>query len=393
MARDRLGIKPLVYTVTPDGYLLFASEIKALLVHPGVGRKIDLPSIENYFALGYVPEPATIYRDIHKLEAGHTLLVNNQRMAEPVQYWDVPFEPAFKGSYDDACTELTDRLQEAIDIRMVAEVPLGAFLSGGVDSSAVVALMSELRQEPVHTCSIGMASEKYDESEYADMVSRRFETDHHHRIVGEDDFNLIDNLAAIYDEPYADSSALPTLRVCELARKRVTVALSGDGSDEFLSGYRRHRWHMKEEQLRQKIPLPLRKSVFGPMGRVYPKADWAPQVFRAKSTLQSLSMDSVAAYFNSVSMNSDIQRSRMFSRKFSSRLDGANALDVFRRHAANAPDTHPMALIQYLDSKTYLIDDILTKVDKSQYGALAGSQSAISGSRVCFLGVHVASRF
>lgn len=365
LARDRLGIKPLVYSETNDGYLIFASEPKALLMHPAVSRKIKLTSVENYFALGYVPEPDTIFANIKKLEAGHRLLVKQGRVQQTNRYWDVPFKSHAHADFDETQQELIERLKEAIDIRLVSEVPLGAFLSGGVDSSAVVALMSELQDDPVQTCSIGMSTSSFDESNYAKQVSSLFHTDHHHKLVGDDDYSLVDKLAAIYDEPFADSSALPTYRVCELARNQVTVALSGDGADELMSGYRRHRWHMKEEMIRRNIPLSIRRFSFGPLAALYPKADWAPQVLRAKSTLQSLSMDAVSAYFNTMSIIPNQQRSKLYSEQFRKSLAGYSALEVFKRHAANAPSSDPLSLIQYIDIKTYLIDDILTKVDKA----------------------------
>ena len=175
------------------------------------------------------------------------------------------------------------------------------------------------------------------------------------------DFDLIDQLAGLYDEPYADSSAIPTYRVCQLARKHVTVALSGDGGDESFAGYRRYRMHMMEERMRQPLPLTLRRPVFGLLGRMYPKADWAPRVLRGKSTLQALARDSVQAYFHSVSILRDDMRSRLYSNTFKSQLGGYNAIEVFKRHAAKANHDEPLSLIQYLDLKTYLIGDINTK--------------------------------
>lgn len=186
----------------------------------------------------------------------------------------------------DAQGELVERLREAVKIRLVAEVPLGAFLSGGVDSSAVVAMMAGLDEGAVHTCSIAFKDKAFDESEYARQVAGLYKTDHFVETVDTDDYGLLDTLAHLYDEPYADSSAIPTYRVCQLARKRVTVALSGDGGDENLAGYRRYRYAMAEQSVRGRIPEALRKPVFGTLGRVYPKADWAPRVLRAKTTLK-----------------------------------------------------------------------------------------------------------
>jgi asparagine synthase (glutamine-hydrolysing) len=183
--------------------------------------------------------------------------------------------------------------------------------------------------------------------------------------VDPDDFSLLDQLAGLYDEPYADSSALPTYRVCELAKKQVTVVLSGDGGDENLAGYRRHRWHVYEERMRSLFPAVIRKPLFGFMGRIYPKADWAPKVFRAKSTFESIARDSMEGYFHSVSVMSNEVRAKLFSSQLKQELQGYQAVDVFRRYINQAPTDHPLSLVQYLDIKTYLPGDILTKVDRA----------------------------
>jgi asparagine synthase (glutamine-hydrolysing) len=250
-------------------------------------------------------------------------------------------------------------------LRLISEVPLGAFLSGGVDSSAVVASMADMSPEPVNTCSISFADPAYDESRYARQVADRYETRHYVDRVESDDFDLIDELARLYDEPFADSSAIPTYRVCQLARKHVTVALSGDGGDENFGGYRRYRLHMMEERMRSLLPLSVRRPMFGLLGYAYPKADWAPRMFRAKSTFEALGRDSVGAYFHGVSILRDPMRRRLFTDALRSQLGGYNAVEVFRRHARQANTDDPLALVQYLDLKTYLVGDINTKVDRA----------------------------
>jgi asparagine synthase (glutamine-hydrolysing) len=365
LARDRLGIKPLHYALLSDGRLLFGSELKSLLVYDGLPRTIEPRSVEDYFALGYVPEPRTIFKDVFKLPPGHTLRIRRgDTRLQPKQYWDVDFSPNGVTDEKDACEQMIERLEEATRIRMIADVPLGAFLSGGVDSSAVVALMAGLNNEPVNTCSISFGDPAYNESNFASMVADQYHTDHRVGEVSADDFDLMEKLVDIYDEPYADSSAMPTYRVCELARKRVTVALSGDGGDENLAGYRRYRWHMYEQKMRSILPLSLRRPLFGTLGRLYPKADWAPKVFRAKSTFEALARDDVEGYFHSVSILGDSIRAKLFSSDFHRELQGHRAVDVFREHARNAPE-HPLSRVQYLDMKTYLVGDILTKVDRA----------------------------
>jgi asparagine synthase (glutamine-hydrolysing) len=366
LARDRLGVKPLYYAMTPDGWFAFSSELKALRMHPSLPREIDPQAVEDYFAYGYVPEPKTIYKGALKLSPGFRLTQKvGAPLAAPQQFWDVPFKLHEKMTESDAQGELVERLREAVKIRLVAEVPLGAFLSGGVDSSAVVAMMAGLDEGAVHTCSIAFKDKAFDESEYAQQVAQLYQTDHFVETVDTDDYGLIDTLAHLYDEPYADSSAIPTYRVCQLARKRVTVALSGDGGDENLAGYRRYRYAMAEQSVRGRIPEMLRKPVFGTLGRVYPKADWAPRIFRAKTTFEALSRDLVEGYFHGVSIMSDAMRARLFSAKFRAGLQGYSAIDVMRGHAAKAPTDDPLSMIQYLDMKTYLPGDILTKVDRA----------------------------
>lgn len=366
LARDRLGIKPLYYACLPNGYLLFASELKALLHHPGLPREIEPRAVEDYFAYGYIPEPKTIFQHAFKLPPGHTLTVNQVTSPPaPRAYWDVPFEPLRGLSEREAEHELIERLREAVRIRLIAEVPLGAFLSGGVDSSAVVAMMVGLSNEPVNTCSIAFGDAAFNEAGYAAKVADRYRTNHSVEEVDPQDFELVDKLAGVYDEPYADSSAMPTYRVCELARRQVVVALSGDGGDENFAGYRRYRWHVYEECMRSFLPTALRRPFIGALAAIYPKADWAPKVLRAKSTLESIARDSIAGYFHSVSLLGDSLRQRLFSKEFRQALQGYEATEVLREHARRAPPDHPLSLVQYLDMKTYLPDDILTKVDRA----------------------------
>ncbi|MCX7893483.1 MAG: amidotransferase 1, exosortase A system-associated [Burkholderiales bacterium] len=366
LARDRLGVKPLFYALLPGGTFVFGSELKALLAHPDLGRELDPFAVEEYFALGYVPEPRTIFAAAAKLPPATTLSVKRGApLPAPREYWDVRFTLDNPITAADAEAELLERLRESVRLRMISEVPLGAFLSGGVDSSAVVAVMAGVSAEPVNTCSIAFSDPRFDESAYALQVAERYRTRHSVDRVDADDFDLVDELVRLYDEPYADSSALPTYRVCQLARRHVTVALSGDGGDESFGGYRRYRMHMAEERMRAALPLGVRRPMFGLLGAVYPKADWAPRVLRAKSTFQALARDSVEAYFHSVSILRDDMRAALFSNTLKGKLGGYNAVEVFRRHGARAGTDDPLALVQYLDLHTYLVGDINTKVDRA----------------------------
>lgn len=366
LARDQLGIKPLYYGFTRAGDLVFASELKGLLAHPGVERRLDPQALEDYLALGYVPDPRSIYRGIFKLPPGHWLSWHaGEPEPVPRQYWDVPFKVAADMTADEAAAQLHGLLDNAVANQMIADVPLGAFLSGGVDSSAVVASMSRVSQQPVRTCSIGFDHAGFDETAYARRVARHLRTQHFEQRVSADDYDLLDTLAAVYDEPFSDSSAVPTYRVCELARTQVTVALSGDGGDENFAGYRRYRLHAWESGLRARLSPALRKPLFGVLGSLYPKADWAPRPLRAKTTLQALARDDVEAYFHTVSTTSAALRQQLYSAGFKRELQGYNALAVFRDHARRAPTDHPLLLAQYLDFKTWLPGDILTKVDRA----------------------------
>ncbi len=366
LARDRIGIKPLYYSLLPSGTLVFGSELKSLLLHPELSRELDPLAVEEYFGYGYVPDPKTIYKNIYKLAPGHVLIQRRDDLpASPRQYWDVRFDDVENLSEDDICESLIEELREAVKIRMIAEVPLGAFLSGGVDSSAVVALMAGVSDKPVDTCSIGFGQPDYDESKYAGQVSKQFGTRHHVRQVDPDSFDLVDDLIGFYDEPFADSSAMPTYQVCKLAREKVTVALSGDGGDELFAGYRRYRWHHYEEQVRSRVPAGLRGPLFSTLGRFYPKLDWAPKPLRAKTTFQALARGTVGGYFDSVSILNDDLRHGLYSDSMRRELQGYHASEVVGRFMREAPTDHYLSRVQYADMKTYLPGDILTKVDRA----------------------------
>ncbi|MGB0748677.1 MAG: XrtA/PEP-CTERM system amidotransferase [Magnetospiraceae bacterium] len=368
LARDRLGIKPLYYAALADGTVLFGSELKALMAHPDLPRRIDPQAVEDYFAYGYVPDPKTIFADVKKLAPGETLLIRRDAggaVPQPVSYWSLDFRQPEAASEADISAQLIDTLREAVKIRLLSDVPLGAFLSGGVDSSAVVAMMSQISPDPVDTFSISFAHKDYDESNYAAQLASRYGTAHHTRQVDPESFDLIDQLAAMYDEPFADSSAMPTYRVCALARERVTVALSGDGGDEVFAGYRRYRWHNYEEQVRRLLPDPVRGPLFGLAGQLYPKMDWAPKVLRAKSTLQAVAKSTIEGYFDSISIANDAIRGKLFSAAMQRDLQGYHARNVLQTHFDAAPTDDHLSRVQYVDLKTYLPGDILTKVDRT----------------------------
>lgn len=366
LARDRLGVKPLFTAALSDGSIAFASELKGLLAHPLLRRQVDPLAVEDYLAWGYVPDHRSFLKNVEKLRAGHFRLLQQGRQAVAArQYWDVSFAERSTAREAELSEGLLHHLREGVTSRMVADVPLGAFLSGGVDSSSVVALMSESSSRPVNTCSIGFDVAALDETSYAREVADLFATDHRSRRVDPEDLAASTQLAAIFDEPFADASALPTLRVCQLARENVTVALSGDGADEALAGYRRHVFHAREEQARALLPSALRQPVFGTLGRLWPKADWAPRVLRAKSTFQSLATGGFEGYARSLSALTPELRQSLYSPDFLRLRGDYRAEQPLLRLMRDAPVRSGLDAAQYADLKFWLPGDILTKVDRT----------------------------
>lgn len=364
LARDHLGKKPLYWAELKDGLVVFGSELKAVMTYPPVPRALDPLAIEDFFAYGYIPDPRTIYKAVHKLPPAHQMIWRRGQRPKVEAYWDLRFDGPVLDDIDAAAGDLITRFRHATRARMISDVPLGAFLSGGVDSSGVVALMSGLSTAPVKTFSIAFDDNSHDESEYAARIAQRYATDHHSRRVNPDDISLIDRLATIYDEPFGDSSAMPTFRVSELARTRVTVALSGDGGDEVFAGYRRYTMQQRLERVRGIVP-PAARGLFRLLGQVYPKADWAPRWLRARTTFQELGLDGAMAHFQMVSALADDQRHRLFSPAFHRELQGYHASDVVLRHMAAADTDDSLLRIQYADLKTWLPGGILVKVDRA----------------------------
>ncbi len=366
LARDRMGVKPLHYVELSDGSIAFASELKGLLAHPLLRRAPDVTAVEDYLAFGYVPDDACLVAGVKKLPAGTFLHVQRwQGMPRPKRWWDVSFADRANGSAGVLGEELLSRMRDGVRSRMVADVPLGAFLSGGVDSSAVVALMAEASKAAVKTCTIGFDEAGHDERVHAAAVAQRFATDHHVQVVRSDDFALIDTLVHHFDEPFADGSALATYQVAALARKSVTVALSGDGADEALAGYRRYKFQAAEERVRGLLPPAWRKAAFGTLGRYYPKADWAPRPLRAKATLLALGADGDEAYARAVGVTAPGLRARLLSAEARAALQGHRAEDRYVAAMRAAPARDAIDRAQYADIKIWLPGDILTKVDRT----------------------------
>src|ERR1043166_806147 len=298
LIRDRLGKKPLFYAEVKDS-IVFASEMKSLLLMPGFPTEIDREALVDYFSLLYIPAPKSIFRRVRKVRPAHYIVIDAQGIREK-PYWDISFDAIGTKSEEQWCEELLSSYEEAIRLRLRSDVPLGAFLSGGVDSSSVVSLMAGMNGRHINTCSVGFEDKEFYESVYAAAFAKEFNTVHHEETVHPDAVSVIDRLAWFYDEPFADSSAVPTYYVSQAARRHVTVALSGDGGDENFAGYRRYYHDIMENRCRSYIADEIRRPLFGALGRWYPKLDWAPRVFRAQATFRAFSRTPVEGYFYSV---------------------------------------------------------------------------------------------
>jgi asparagine synthase (glutamine-hydrolysing) len=369
LARDHLGKKPLYYAVTNGRRLTFASELKALTPCTWISRVISPEAVEDYMGLGYVPDPKSIYRDVQKLPPGHVMVWKRGGTPTISAYWNLDFSQTTTFSPQAAAAELAERLTMAVKQRLVSDVPLGAFLSGGVDSSGVVAAMARCSASPVKTCTIGFGEDSHDERKYARALAEAYGTDHAERIIDPDFMtrtpDLLDRVSAAYDEPFADSSAIPTYQVCAVARASVTVALSGDGGDEAFGGYRRYLWHMREHRVRTAVPAWLRGPVFGVLSHVYPEMPWAPRVLRARTTFRELSLNAPQAYFNNVAMIPDPLRKGLYTSRFARDLQGYQAAEVIAAHMRQAPTDNPLLQAQYVDLKTWLGGRMLVKVDRA----------------------------
>lgn len=362
LVRDRLGIKPLYYTVL-NGRLIFGSEMKAILAHGGLRREVREDALSDYLTFMYVPTPKTMFKDIFKLQPGHWLRFDSAGVRVQ-QYWELePAEP-HHGDREHIERELLEELSESVRLRLVSDVPLGAFLSGGVDSSGVVAMMSSTGHRPLVTVCVGFGEDEYNEIPYARAVARRYQTDHHEEIVLPEAVGVAEKLAWHYDEPFADYSAIPTYYVSQAARRHVTVALSGDGGDENFAGYRRYRFDLMERRIRRLLRFGICRRALGAIARAYPKGDWLPRPLRAKVTLANIAADEATAYCRSVGFLSEEEKRTFYTPALADRLRGYRSADIIRSYMNNASRADLDQLL-YTDIKTYLTDDILTKVDRA----------------------------
>jgi asparagine synthase (glutamine-hydrolysing) len=367
-ARDRLGKKPFYYSWI-DGDFVFGSEIAALAALPGLSRAIRPQAVDDFFAYGYVPEPGTIFDAIHKLPPACTLTLDHSGAPPRIaRYWTPALAPSGL-TEDDALPEIRRRLADAVACRLVADVPLGAFLSGGVDSSAVVATAAGLRAEKLDTFTIGFDGAE-DETPYAEAVAARYGTrQHNDRAAATDMIGAARAQARIFGEPFGDSSSVPTHTVCRLARRHATVAISGDGGDEVFGGYRRYRWHRLVSGVRKHLPPGLRRHAIGGLAALYPKLDGAPRFLRAKHTLTELSLDDAQGYARTVTRVHKMQRYSLYSPALRAQIDGHDPFALLATVMQQAEQADPLLQAQLADLATWLPGDILTKVDRASMAA------------------------
>lgn len=362
LVRDRFGENPLYYTVTPDNFLVFASELGAILTSGLASQDRSPEALHDFFMFGYCPDPKTIYKNIFKLPPATILLARRGEQIALRKYWRANFTPDNSLTMASARTELLALIDETVAREMRADAPLGAFLSGGVDSSAIVASMAQNGRR-VSTFTVGFDDVRSDERSLAARTARRYSTDHRDEFVSVDASAMIDRIAAIYGEPFADPSAIAAHAISAVARKTATVALSGDGGDEIFGGYRRY-WHFAaEENIRRMAPTGMRRLIFGAAGAVYPKLDWAPQPLRLKTTLQALGEPSAAAYARAVSTSLPDRLDGFLSADFKASL--AHYDPIAPVAEAYDPSLDPVAAAQKIDIETWLPGRMLVKIDRA----------------------------
>jgi asparagine synthase (glutamine-hydrolysing) len=362
LARDRLGIKPLHYAFQ-NGRLWFGSEIKSILAVSPELKEIDQQALLEYFSFGYIPDPDTAFKAIRKLPPGYVLELADGKIRLN-QYWDFPAYGSQEQISEEECLqELERRLEEAVRIRLISDVPLGALLSGGVDSSLVVAMMARSSSRPVKTFSIGFSKQDFNESEHARRVAERFGADHHELIVEADLASTLDALSRGLEEPFADSSMIPTYHVCRLARRHVTVALSGDGGDELFAGYDRYAIHL--DRLKY-MRIPSWAGFFFRRG-IYPLL---PLRLRGRKFAYNITLPPDERFLDGLAFILPDRESKLFSREYRRTIaELPDPQNRFLNYLEKAPGKDLLSRWLYLESKTYLVADILTKVDRMSMAA------------------------
>lgn len=361
LARDRLGKKPL-YFYHADNQFVFASEIKSILKLPFVKRELRYDAVKDFFSYQYVPDPKTVYKGIEKLEPAHWLVTDGDKI-EIKKYWELSFSPMESRSQSTVEEELYELIEDAVKLRMISDVPLGAFLSGGVDSSAIVGLMAGLSSTPITTCSIGFDSKKFDEVYYAKKVADAFNTNHHEFTVKQSVPDNIRKISSFFDEPFADPSYVPTYFVSQLARKKVTVALAGDGGDENFAGYSKYYTDSVENKFRAMVPSLIRRSMFPSLARLA-RCFRGGYSKKAASLLATLSLDPDRAFYITNCFFDQALWRKLVVGGFEKETRDYDPSGVTRKHYKEAEASDHLSRILYADIKTFLPGDILVKVDR-----------------------------
>lgn len=359
VARDRLGKKPLVYFHDPER-LLFASESKAIFEDPEVPVEADPEAIHHYLTYGYVPSPWSAFRHLRKLPPAHYLLARDGRV-EVHRYWSPRYTPKRRDGEGTLGEELLALLEEAVRLRLISDVPLGALLSGGIDSSTIVALMRRVTSGPVRTFSIGFEQPEYDELAYAREVARRFETDHHELVVKPDALAVLPRLVWHYNEPFADSSALPTMALCEMARTFVTVALNGDGGDETFLGYDRYR-ATQLAAWQDRLPAPISRALARAVG-LLPGGSPKSIPYRLRRLVEVLNLEPRRRYGQWVIVFDDARRTELCTPEFLARVDGVDSLALLEAAFESSDASSVVETASHVDVQLYLPDDLLVKMD------------------------------
>ncbi len=362
IARDRVGKKPLLYSHQANGDLIFGSEFTALLAHPSITREVDYEAIDNYLSFLCVPAPLTAFKQIRKLEPGHWLRWKNGEI-ETKRYWSPDFSKKIKITEEEAIEETTRILREAVKLRLISEVPLGAFLSGGVDSSVVVALMAEASSQPVKTFSIGFEEQDYSELKYAKKVAEHLGAEYNEFIVRPNALDVLPTLVEHYGEPYADPSAIPTYYVSKETRKYVTVALNGDGGDESFVGYERHI-AMKFAETYHKLPRVIRQKLIEPSITAIPSpTNFRNRFVRFQRFLRAASMPKAERYFLWLSTFDGDAKRELYSADLKNKTAGSNPLEFFAKYISNSNGKGVIDTVLLTDLMNYLPNDLLVKVD------------------------------
>lgn len=365
IVRDRLGIKPLYYHKLESGELIFASELKGLTAHSKFKKALNYQAVEDYLSFGHIPDPLTIYQNVHKLPPAHLLEINPQGQLKLDSYWQVSFQHRYQGSFEDAKHEYRQKFEEAVKLQLMSDVPLSGFLSGGVDSSSIVAVMAEHSSEQISTCSIGFEEAKFDESSYALEVAKAYNSKHYTHTETLDEHHLIEQILETYDEPFADSSAVPTLKLCKMARTHCTVALSGDGGDELLGGYSWYQSYLNNLQRKRSIPAALRKPGMGKLLNTMLASLPFSNISKSISKFAEFTNEDFELFMAFQNYMKPFQKQQVYADRFKRELGGYASSNRFIELAQSDRYYDDLSFAQLIDFDCYLPSDILTKTDRA----------------------------